>query len=33
MIREGYSVEDVLKFYYQDVELINIDDLFAGQQE
>ncbi len=33
MIREGYSVEDVLKFYYKNVSIVNIDDLFAGDDD
>ncbi|MCL2682198.1 MAG: SpoIID/LytB domain-containing protein [Bacteroidales bacterium] len=33
MIREGFSVEDVLKFYYQNVGLAKIDDLFAGEEQ
>ncbi|MDR0438567.1 MAG: SpoIID/LytB domain-containing protein [Bacteroidales bacterium] len=33
MIREGFSVEDVLKFYYQNVGLVKIDDLFAGEEQ
>jgi len=33
MIREGYSVEDVLKFYYKDVGLIKIDDLFSREEQ
>jgi stage II sporulation protein D len=32
-IREGFSVEDVLKFYYQNVGLVKIDDLFDGEEQ
>ena len=31
-IREGFSVEDVLKFYYRNVGLVKIDDLFSGEE-
>ena len=31
-IREGFSVEDVLKFYYRNVGLVRIDDLFSGEE-
>jgi stage II sporulation protein D len=33
MIREGFTVEDVLKFYYRNVELICVDDLFSGEEQ
>ena len=33
MIREGFSVEDVLKFYYQNVALVRIEDLFVGEEQ
>jgi stage II sporulation protein D len=32
-IREGFSVEDVLKFYYKNVGLVKIDDLFDGVEQ
>jgi stage II sporulation protein D len=32
-IREGSSVEDVLKFYYRNVGLVKIDDLFSGEEQ
>jgi stage II sporulation protein D len=32
MIGEGFSVEDVLKFYYRNVQLVNVDDLFSGEE-
>jgi stage II sporulation protein D len=33
MIRNGFGVEDVLKFYYQNVGLVRIDDLFDGEEQ
>jgi stage II sporulation protein D len=33
MIRKGFSVEDVLKFYYRNVGLVKIDDLFSGEEQ
>jgi stage II sporulation protein D len=32
-IQLGFSIEDVLKFYYQDVELVHVDDLFSEEDE
>jgi stage II sporulation protein D len=32
-IREGFSIEDVLKFYYRNVGLVRIDDLFDGEEQ
>ncbi|MCL2416590.1 MAG: SpoIID/LytB domain-containing protein [Bacteroidales bacterium] len=32
-IREGFSVEEVLQFYYQGVRVVRIDDLFEGQEQ
>jgi len=32
-IREGFTVEEVLQFYYQGVRLVRIDDLFEGMDQ
>ncbi len=33
MIREGNNVENVLKFYYKNVEIVHVDDLFSGAED
>lgn len=33
MIREGFTVEQVLKFYYKNVELVHLDDLFLSEDD
>jgi len=32
-IREGFTVEEVLKFYYTNVELVRIEDVFEGVEQ